>query len=59
MDKIVVVVKGGMVQDVYGPSPYKFEVEVIDLDLNGAELAVIEDAEECLQTVKQYLCKIY
>ncbi len=59
MDKIVVIVKGGMVQDVYGPCPYKFDVEVIDLDLDGAEPAVIEEADERLQTVEQSLCKIY
>lgn len=59
MEKIVVVVKGGMVQDVYGPCPHKFDVEVIDLDLDGAELAAVEAAEERLQTVEQFLCKIY
>lgn len=59
MDKIVVVVKGGMVQNVYGSCPYKFDVEVIDLDLDGAEPAVIEAADERLQTVEQFLCKIY
>ena len=45
MEKIVSVVKGGMVRDVYGPCPHKFDV--------------IEAAEERLQTVEQFLCKIY
>lgn len=59
MDKIVIVVKGGMVQNVYGPCPHKFDVEVIDLDLEGVEPAVIEAEKARLQTVEQYLCKIY
>lgn len=59
MEKIIVVVKGGMVQDVYGTCPHKFEVEVIDFDLDGAEPTVVEAAEERLQTVKQLFFKIY
>lgn len=48
-----------MVQDVYGTCPHKFEVEVIDFDLDGAEPTVVEAAEERLQTVKQLFFKIY
>lgn len=59
MDKIVVVVKGGMVQSVYGSCPHKFDVEVIDLDLDLAAPSVVETEEARLQTVEQYLCKIY
>lgn len=59
MDEIIIVVKGGMVQNVFGPCPNKFDIEVIDLDLDGAESAVIEAAEERLRTVEQFLCKIY
>lgn len=59
MDKIVVVVKGGMVQNLYGPCPHKFDVEVIDLDLDWAEPSVVEAEEARLQTVEQNLCKIY
>lgn len=59
MEKIVVVVKGGMVQNVYGSSTHKFDVEVIDLDLDLAEPDVIEAENARLQTVEQHLCKIY
>lgn len=59
LEKIVVVVKGGMVQNVYGSCPNKFDVEVIDLDLDGAEPAVVEAEKARLQTIEQHLCKIY
>lgn len=59
IDKIVVVVKGGMVQNVYGPCPNKFDVEVIDLDLDWAEPSVVEAEEARLQTVEQNLYKMY
>lgn len=59
IDKIVVVVKGGMAQNVYGPCPNKFDVEVIDLDLDWAEPSVVEAEEARLQTVEQNLYKMY
>lgn len=36
-DKVVIVVKDGMVQEVFGSCPYKFDVEVLDMDFNGAD----------------------
>lgn len=59
MDKVVVVVKDGMVQEVFGACPYKFEVEILDMDFNGADPNAEIAAQERLQTVRQYLSKIY
>ncbi len=58
MEKIVIVVKGGMVQDVYGTSNlFQSDVEIIDLD------ATDPDEERAsldrLQNVEQYLCKLH
>ena len=57
MEKIVIVVKGGMVQNIYGtPNLIQSDVEVIDLDTTDA------DEErfflDRLQAVEQYLCKL-
>lgn len=59
MEKIVVVVKEGLVSNVYGPDPHKFDVEVIDLDLDWAEPSVVAAEEARLKVVEQCLCKIY
>ena len=58
-DKVVIVVKDGMVQEVFGASPYKFDVEVLDMDFNGADPDAENAAQDWLQTVRQYLSKIY
>lgn len=58
MDKIAIVVKGGMVQEVYGTSNlYQTDIEIIDLDLDGAASEVEADTLERLQSVEQHLCK--
>lgn len=36
-DKVVIVVKDGMVWEVFGACPYKFDVEILDMDFNGAD----------------------
>lgn len=59
MDKVVIVVKDGMVQEVFGPCPYKFEVEILDMDFNGADPDAETAAQDRLQTIQQYLSKIY
>ena len=59
MDRIVVVVKGGMVQELYASRPCNVEVEVIDLDLDQTDAQTVEDAEIHLQTVQKQLSKIY
>lgn len=58
MEKIAIVVKGGIVQDVYGTSNlYQTDVEIIDLDTTDPdEEGVYLDR---LQTVQKYLCKLY
>lgn len=60
MDKIAIVVKGGMVQEVYGSnSLYQTDIEIIDLDLDGASPEVEQDTLERLQVAEQHLCKLY
>lgn len=59
MDKVVIVVKDGMVQEVFGPYPYKFEVEILDMDFIGADPDAENAAQDRLQTIQQYLSKIY
>lgn len=57
MEKIAVVVKGGMVQDVYTtPNLYQTEVEIIDLDTTDPDEE--RASKDRLQVVQQYLCKL-
>lgn len=57
MEKIAVVVKGGMVQDVYAtPNLYQTEVEIIDLDTTDPDEERV--SQDRLQVVQQYLCKL-
>lgn len=58
-DKVVIVVKDGMVREVFGACPYKFDVEILDMDFNGADPDAENAAQDRLQTVRQYLSKIY
>lgn len=57
MEKIVIVVKGGIIQDVYGtPDMYQTDVEIINLDTTDPdEESVYLDR---LQTLHQHLCKL-
>ena len=57
--KVVIVVKDGMVREVFGACPYKFDVEILDMDFNGADPDAENAAQDRLQTVRQYLSKIY
>lgn len=59
MEKIVVVIKNGMVQNVYAQHPSKYDVEIIDLDLENESPEMVDIAEERLQSVESNLCKIY
>lgn len=59
MDRVVVVVKGGMVQELYASHTCNAEVEIIDLDLDQADTQTVKDAEIHLQTVQNQLSKIY
>lgn len=57
MEKIVIVVKGGMVQNIYStPKLLQSEVEIIDLDTTDADEERI--SLDRLQVVEQYLCKL-
>lgn len=57
MEKIVIIVKGGIIQDVYGtPDMYQTDVEIIDHDTTDPdEESVYLDR---LQTLQQHLCKL-
>lgn len=59
VDKVVIVVKDGMVREVFGSSPYKFDAEILDMDFNGADPDAERTAQDRLQAVRQYLSKIY
>ena len=54
-EKIVIVIHGGMVEDVFAERPNQFDVEILDLDVQDEdELRVNEDR---LTTIEQYLAK--
>jgi len=54
-EKLVIVVRGGMVESVFAEKPNQFDVEILDLDVQDEdELRVNEDR---LTTIKQYLAK--
>lgn len=58
MNKLVIVVEDGMVQDVYGSvqlSP--IDIEVLDMDTQDMDELVVLD--ERLTTVRQYLTNLY
>lgn len=54
-DKLVIVVRGGLVESVYAQNSYQFDVEVIDLDVQDE--TELRANEERLTTVEQYLVK--
>lgn len=54
-EKLVIVVRGGMVESVFSKYPNRFDVEILDLDVQDEdELRVNEDR---LTTIEQYLAK--
>lgn len=56
MEKIVVVVRNGRVEEMYAPCPNKFDVEIIDLDTQDPDVEA--ELLNRLQAIRQYLCKI-
>ena len=54
-EKIVIVVHGGMVEDVFVEKPNQFDVEILDFDTQ--DLDELRTNEERLRTVEQYLAK--
>lgn len=58
MEKIAIVVKNGMIKDVYGtPDLYQADVEIIDLDT--ADPDEENTYLDRLQMLQQYLRKLY
>lgn len=55
MEKIVIVVHGGMVEDVFAEQPNQFDVEILDFDTQ--DLDELHANEERLRTVEQFLVR--
>ena len=54
-EKLVIVVRGGMIESVFAKNPNQFDVEILDLDVQDEEeLCVNEDR---LTTIEQYLAR--
>lgn len=54
-EKLVIVVRGGMIESVFAKNPNQFDVEILDFDVQGEdELRINEDR---LTTIEQYLAK--
>lgn len=54
-EKLVIVVRGGMIESVFAKNPNQFDVEILDFDVQDEdEFRVNEDR---LTTIEQYLAK--
>ena len=54
-EKLVIVVRGGMIESVFAKNTNQFDVEILDFDVQDEdELRVNEDR---LTTIEQYLAK--
>ena len=54
-EKLVIIVRGGMIESVFAKNPNQFDVEILDFDVQDEdELRVNEDR---LTTIEQYLAK--
>ena len=54
-EKLVIVVRGGLIESVFSKNPNQFDVEILDFDVQDEdELRVNEDR---LTTIEQYLAK--
>lgn len=54
-EKLVIVVRGGMVESVFAKNPNQFDVEILDFDVQDED--VLRVNEDRLATVEQYLAK--
>ena len=54
-EKIVIVVHGGMVENVFAEKPNQFDIEILDFDTQ--DLDELRINEERLRTIEQYLAK--
>lgn len=58
MEKVAIVVRGGMVTDVYcSPALHQTDVEIIDFDTTVPDEEL--EALNRLREIEQYSCKIY
>jgi len=54
-EKLVIVVRGGMVEAVFAKNPNQFDVEILDFDTKDEE--EYRANEDRLNTVEQYLAR--
>lgn len=54
-EKLVIVVRGGMIESVFSKNPNRFDVEILDLDVQDEEEFRVN--EDRLTTIAQYLAK--
>ena len=54
-EKLVIVVRGGMIESVFAKNPNQFDVEILDLDVQDEE--EFRANEDRLTTIEQYLAK--
>ena len=54
-EKLVIVVHGGMVENVFAEKPNQFDIEILDFDTQ--DLDELRINEERLRTIEQYLAK--
>ena len=54
-EKLVIVVRGGMIESVFAKNPNQFDVEILDFDVQDEDELRVN--EERLTTIEQYLAK--
>ena len=54
-EKLVIVVRGGMIESVFAKNPNQFDVEILDLDVQDED--ELRKNEDRLTTIEQYLAK--
>lgn len=54
-EKLVIVVRGGMIESVFAKNPNQFDVEILVLDVQDEEEFRVN--EDRLTTIEQYLAK--
>ena len=54
-EKLVIVVRGGMIESVFSKNPNQFDVEILDLDVQDEE--EFRANEDRLTTIEKYLAK--
>ncbi|MBQ9839843.1 MAG: hypothetical protein IJO56_10205 [Oscillospiraceae bacterium] len=57
MEKVVIIVKDGLIEAVYGNCPNRYDVEILNLDTTDPDVERV--SLERLQVIEQYLSKIY